>query len=292
MKIKEIKNIVEQFFITDKIIDGVEFKKCLFLEECFDILAQQEYVPSEMAQFLSEEIEILSNYENGGLRDEKKEALKLQYEYLMLLFTDDIDRYRTQNLHPFEVPNMDYCLMDSKQLRRALKSREERMKVMLVKLNIQERNELTEDVGIYLQALPKYIQGDINREIIKRFKLYTEFEEKGEDLDENKLFEKNLKSVKELIVEVKELFRNVADYEEFAIILAKFFCGMNYSKSKIFPLHKMSKVKIALVFNPLYKELGIKEHLSNDKEYLDIIKMLQPYNGENYSQVYKAITRL
>lgn len=87
----------------------------------------------------------------------------------------------------------------------------------------------------------------------------------------------------------KYVFKNENDFTQFVDLLAKYFEGQPYElPSKKINLVRRCKTRFASVLKDIHKKLTIKP-LSQDKEYLNIIRVLSPYANEK--DLYKTLSR-
>jgi hypothetical protein len=86
-------------------------------------------------------------------------------------------------------------------------------------------------------------------------------------------------------------FTSKNDFEIFLSILVKFFEQKEYQfPEKPIKLKKGSQTRTAILLGQLYSELA-ENQLSQDKKYLEIVRVLKPFETKNDTQLYKDLTR-
>ena len=164
--------------ITD--ITGDKHFFYVTIEEGLNILKGIEYTKTEIIKHLTDEIldyelrlyGVQPLDENDFAKEEEinfyTNKIK-EYSYLKLFFVDDIERYRTQRKHPFDLPyagKNDYWRMSITQFWNALEEREKRTLVLMEGLEKKEQFRLNTEVKVYLNSLRSHLQDEIKIGII------------------------------------------------------------------------------------------------------------------------------
>lgn len=86
------------------------------------------------------------------------------------------------------------------------------------------------------------------------------------------------------------VFRSEADYYKFLGLFTAFFTGVLYPLQTVIDLKKGCKTRFSPILGMIHKEFS-HVILKNDKEYFQILKILNVFKELMDNQIYKAITR-
>jgi len=89
----------------------------------------------------------------------------------------------------------------------------------------------------------------------------------------------------------EKVFHNENDYSEYKEILAKFFTDQNFIiTDKIINIKRKSKTSIIGIFKPLHdKNSTFAGHMTQDKKYFNLVRILSEWQLSNDAQIYKRI---
>lgn len=111
------------------------------------------------------------------------------------------------------------------------------------------------------------------------------------------------KEVREQIVSYFNLlkgspFRRDEDMDKFISLLVNFYAKSHKKESiklelpnDTFELKRRTKTKFAQVLSPIYNVLSNKDNLKADKDYFDLIRVLNHFSELTDKEIYKMITR-
>ena len=93
----------------------------------------------------------------------------------------------------------------------------------------------------------------------------------------------------EILSEVKGCFKRGQDYDRMIEMLSGYAHGTEYEFDTVIELEKNTKTRVIKVFNPIYKKIGKDEVLKKDIEFLNIIKVLEPFSKWKTDRIYEAM---
>lgn len=107
----------------------------------------------------------------------------------------------------------------------------------------------------------------------------------------SKLEQKNYELIYDDIQSVKDCFTYVEEYRTLFLILIKYAVSKEYIKPTSIRINNGTKTKVIMVFNYIHKKVGKVEQLSNDEEFLNVVRIIQPFTKYSNMRLCKAIQR-
>ncbi len=90
----------------------------------------------------------------------------------------------------------------------------------------------------------------------------------------------------------KYAFKNERDYQQYTSLLADHFDKKSYSiPRKVIELKPRCKTKMANTLGAIHKSLSDAPIFKKDKDFFDIVRVLEPFKGETQGDLYKSLSR-
>lgn len=112
---------------------------------------------------------------------------------------------------------------------------------------------------------------------------------KYENLSE--LDQKNYNIINDEIDLVRECFVYEKDCDRLIDIILKYATCKKYDKGSVIKIRRNKKTKVVGAFKEIHRQLYIVDVLRKDVDYLNIIKILEPFKDLSDLEVYNAILK-